>query len=138
MYSMDNERPDMLLARDRDFEKIQENYWAKFHEEIPKAEYAATKEYSEKFSEVIQNMILSGHLRKLMQKESLFWDIEPSEIESFITIQAITPKGWDYPLTDSDNINILINEDGFEVEITIELFDPFLTENEDCVEDDEG
>lgn len=123
MYGKDNERKDMLLAQDRAFETIQENYWANFHREIPEAEYATTDEYAEKFSEVVYNMILTGNFKKLMRKEWLFWDVELPEIESFITIQAITPKGWDYPLTDSDNINILINEDGGDVEITI-VFDP--------------
>ena len=122
MYNEDD-RTDMLLAKDRDFGTIQENYLSKFHREIPEAEYATTDEYAEKFSEVVRKMILTGNLRKLIPKQKLFWDVEPSEIESFITIQAITPEGWDYPLTDSDNINILINEVGFEVEITIELFD---------------
>lgn len=122
MYSKDD-RTD-LLAQDRAFGTIQENYWDNFHREIPESEYATTDEYAEKFSEVVRNMILTGNRRKLMQKELLFWDVELSEIESFIAIQAITPEGWDYPLTDSDNINILINEHGWEVEITIELFDP--------------
>jgi len=125
MYSIDNERPDIQRAYWRDQDTIWENYYNNFHREIPIAEFAETEEGAIKISEIVRSLVRRGGGRCLTGKENVFFDVDWAELNELITCEAIIPDGWDYPLTDSDDINIHLHGTGnSDIEILVEIFDP--------------
>lgn len=114
------ERDDIALANDRMQGVMMDNYSARFNKPIPDAEFS---EDGLQAFEICKNLVKKGGGRALYYKHQLNWDL-PENVESEIAILAIEPEGWDSPVTDSENIDIQVNDLGHEVEITVFVFNP--------------
>lgn len=123
MYSIDNERPDMQRAYWRSKGQKMENYYNKMRIDAPIASYAEDAKEVTKLSDVVTILVHQGGGTVLYNKQHLFLDIGWDEIEEYISLQIITPNGWDYPLTNSEDIVVTKKVDYCMCNIYVELFD---------------
>jgi hypothetical protein len=92
--------------------------------DIPIASYAENAEGATKLSDLVINLVKHhGCDRQLISKENLFLDVNWDEIEEFVALQVITPKGWDHPLVNSEDIVVTHKADYCMCNISVELFD---------------
>ena len=92
--------------------------------DIPIASYAENAEGATKLSDLVINLVKHhGCGRQLISKENLFLDVNWDEIEEYIALQVITPKGWDHPLVNSEDIVVTHKADYCMCDISVELFD---------------
>lgn len=124
MYGIDNDRPDIQRAYWLSEGQKTDNYYDKMRINVPIASYAENAEGATKLSDLVINLVKHhGCGRQLISKENLFLDVNWDEIEEYIALQVITPKGWDHPLTNSEDIVVTHKEDYCMCDISVELFD---------------
>jgi hypothetical protein len=124
MYSIDNDRPDIQRAYWLSEGQKTDNYYDKMRINVPTASYAENAEGATKLSDLVINLVKHhGCGRQLISKENLFLDVNWDEIEEYIALQVITPKGWDHPLTNSEDIVVTHKADYCMCDISVELFD---------------
>lgn len=124
MYSYDNERPDMVLERDRNFETITANR-AKEQNPVSTGNVPFADENGEgtrKVSEIIESLLAKGG-RGLYLNSQIFWDMDIHDALDEALIKAITPEGHDSPVTSSEQVNVLGWRNGHcEYEFLVEIF----------------
>ena len=124
MYSIDNDSPDIQQAYWLSEEQKTDNYYDKMRINVPTASYAENAEGATKLSDLVINLVKHhGCGRQLISKENLFLDVNWDKIEEFVALQVITPKGWDHPLTNSEDIVVTHKTDYCMCDISVELFD---------------
>jgi hypothetical protein len=124
MYNIDNDRPDIQRAYWLSEGQKTDNYYDKMRINVPTASYAENAEGATKLSDLVINLVKHhGCGRQLISKENLFLDVNWDKIEEFVALQVITPKGWDHPLTNSEDIVVTHKEDYCMCDISVELFD---------------
>ena len=124
MYSIDNDSPDIQRAYWLSEGQKTDNYYDKIRINVPIASYAENAEGATKLSDLVINLVKHhGCGRQLISKENLFLDVNWDKIEEFVALQVITPKGWDHPLTNSEDIVVTHKEDYCMCDISVELFD---------------
>ena len=124
MYSIDNDSPDIQRAYWLSEGQKTDNYYDKMRINVPIASYAENAEGATKLSDLVINLVKHhGCGRQLISKENLFLDVNWDEIEEYIALQVITPKGWDHPLTNSEDIVVTHKADYCMCDISVELFD---------------
>jgi hypothetical protein len=124
MYNIDNDRPDIQRAYWLSEGQKTDNYYDKMRINVPTASYAENAEGATKLSDLVINLVKHhGYGRQLISKENLFLDVNWDKIEEFVALQVITPKGWDHPLTNSEDIVVTHKEDYCMCDISVELFD---------------
>lgn len=124
MYNIDNDRPDIQRAYWLSEGQKTDNYYDKMRIDIPIASYAENAEGATKLSDLVINLVKHhGCGRQLISKENLFLDVNWDEIEEFVALQVITPKGWDHPLVNSEDIVVTHKTDYCMCNISVELFD---------------
>ena len=124
MYNIDNDRPDIQRAYWLSEGQKTDNYYDKMRINVPTASYAENAEGATKLSDLVINLVKHhGCGRQLISKENLFLDVNWDEIEEYIALQVITPKGWDHPLTNSEDIVVTHKTDYCMCDISVELFD---------------
>ena len=124
MYSIDNDSPDIQQAYWLSEGQKTDNYYDKMRINVPIASYAENAEGATKLSDLVINLVKHhGCGRQLISKENLFLDVNWDKIEEFVALQVITPKGWDHPLTNSEDIVVTHKEDYCMCDISVELFD---------------
>jgi hypothetical protein len=124
MYSIDNDSPDIQQAYWLSEGQKTDNYYDKMRINVPIASYAENAEGATKLSDLVINLVKHhGCGRQLISKENLFLDVNWDEIEEYIALQVITPKGWDHPLTNSEDIVVTHKTDYCMCDISVELFD---------------
>jgi len=124
MYNIDNDRPDIQRAYWLSEGQKTDNYYDKMRINVPTASYAENAEGTTKLSDLVINLVKHhGCGRQLISKENLFLDVNWDKIEEFVALQVITPKGWDHPLTNSEDIVVTHKEDYCMCDISVELFD---------------
>jgi type II restriction/modification system DNA methylase subunit YeeA len=125
VFNIDNERPDIQRAYHASEDEKREAYYESLRIDIPIARCAKSEEGAVRLSDAVRELVENGGGRRLFFKENLYLDVDWDELPELITTRLITPEGWDYPLTDSDNLNIDWHEPGsHQIEISVELFDP--------------
>lgn len=117
---MDSTKP-FLLAKDRDLGMIRDNKFNQFHDEKPVANFA-TKD-GIKLSEVVKVLFLKGGGIAYYNKEQLVMDTELSDIRQELAVMALIPNGFDSPVTEEEQINIDIVDNGMSVDIRVEVFE---------------
>ena len=115
------DRPDIMLARDIQEGIKRDNYYQDLNQDIPAQEYAASKESGIPVSEIVKRLIKQGGGRSLYYNHQIFWDMELQEAREEACISAITPDGWDTPITDSEQILVDGHSKGHEYEIIVQL-----------------
>lgn len=110
-----------LLAKDRDFGTICENKFNQFHDEKPIAKFA-TKD-GIKISEVVKTLFLKGGGIANYNKDQLQIDMELADIREELATMALTPNGFDSPVTEEEQINIDIVDNGMSIDIRVEVFE---------------
>ena len=124
MYSIDNDHPNIQRAYWLSEGQKTDNYYDKMRINVPIASYAENAEGATKLSDLVINLVKHhGCGRQLISKENLFLDVNWDKIEEFVTLQVITPKSWDHPLTNSEDIVVTHKEDYCMCDISVELFD---------------
>jgi hypothetical protein len=124
MYNIDNDRPDIQRAYWLSEGQKTDNYYDKMRINVPTASYAENAEGATKLSDLVINLVKHhGCGRQLISKENLFLDVNWDKIEEFVALQVITPKGWDHPLTNSEDIVVTHKADYCMCDISVELFD---------------
>ena len=124
MYSIDNDSPDIQRAYRLSEGQKTDNYYDKIRINVPIASYAENAEGATKLSDLVINLVKHhGCGRQLISKENLFLDVNWDKIEEFVALQVITPKGWDHPLTNSEDIVVTHKADYCMCDISVELFD---------------
>lgn len=117
-------RDNDLIENQKEYYKSQdvmrENKYRERLQELPMHEY---NREGINISEIIRNMVVNNKLYALYFKEQINYDKDINDIAEDILVQAITPQGWDFPLTSSENFNIHINDLGHEIKIEIELYE---------------
>ena len=122
MYTVDNDRPDIQKAYWRDQGQKIENYYDKMRTDVPIASYAENAEEATKLSDVVTKLVHQGGGDALYDKQHLHLDINWDEIEEYITLQVITPNGWDHPLVNSEDIVVTHISDYAMCDISVELY----------------
>jgi hypothetical protein len=124
MYNIENDRPDIQRAYWLSEGQKTDNYYDKMRINVPIASYAENTERATKLSDLVINLVKHhGCGRQLISKENLFLDVNWDEIEEFVALQVITPKGWDHPLVNSEDIVVTHISDYTMCDISVELFD---------------
>jgi hypothetical protein len=124
MYSIDNDHPNIQRAYWLSEGQKTDNYYDKMRINVPIASYAENAEGATKLSDLVINLVKHhGCGRQLISKENLFLNVNWDKIEEFVALQVITPKGWDHPLTNSEDIVVTHKEDYCMCDISVELFD---------------
>lgn len=111
-----------LLSKDRSEGIIRENYDKKIHQIIPTPDYA-NEGKGIKLSEITRNLLRKGGGIGCYNIEQIEWDIDLAEIRQELSIDAITPDGWDYPVTSIEQIDIDVISNGTTFNILVELFE---------------
>ena len=122
MYTVDNDRPDIQRAYWRDQGEKIDNYYNKMRIDIPIASYAKDAEGATRLSDVVKRLVRQGGGDALYDKQNLFLDIDWDEIEEYIALQVITPKGWSHPLVNSEDIVVTHISDYIMCDISVELY----------------
>ena len=124
MYSIDNDSSDIQRAYWLSEGQKTDNYYDKMRINVPIASYAENAEGAAKLSDLVINLVKHhGCGRQLISKENLFLDVNWDKIGEFVALQVITPKGWDHPLTNSEDIVVTHKVDYCMCDISVELFD---------------
>ena len=122
MYTVDNDRPDIQKAYWRDQGQKIDSYYDKMRIDIPIASYAKNAEGATRLSDVVTRLVRQGGGYALHDKQNLFLDIDWEEIEEYIALQVITPKGWSHPLVNSEDIVVTHISDYIMCDISVELY----------------
>ena len=122
MYTVENDRPDIQRSYWRDQGEKIDNYYNKMRIDIPIASYAKDAEGATRLSDVVKRLVRQGGGDALYDKQNLFLDIDWDEIEEYIALQVITPKGWSHPLVNSEDIVVTHISDYIMCDISVELY----------------
>lgn len=123
VFDWNNERPDMQLERDRSHGTIRDNVAAEQNKPIPDQPFASEGE-GFKISEIVKKLAQKGGGSALYYNHQIEWNMELAEAAQEVTLNAITPDGWDSPLTGLEQINAHGHAPGMhEYEITVEIFE---------------
>jgi hypothetical protein len=121
-----NDRQDIQLANDRAIGVARDNHRNRVLDQEIAAEQARAwgdeESGAASLSEVITKLIEDGGGRWLRAKSAIYQDFDINDIVDHIAIQAcIIPDGWDEPITDQNQVEILLQDRGCTVEITVIL-----------------
>jgi hypothetical protein len=123
-FNIDNERPDMQLAHDRAVGTIRDNDRYKVIDQRIAAENShrwGSKDTSP-LSAIIGKLVGDGGGRYLDAKSSIHYDHEINEIVDDIALDArLIPDGWDEPITEQEQIEVILQDKGDQVEIMVLL-----------------
>jgi len=122
MYNVDNDRPDIQKAYWRDQGQKIDNYYDDMRTDVPIASYAEDAEGATKLSDVVTKLVHQGGGDALYDKQHLFLDIDWDEIEEYIALQVITPKGCSHPLVNSGDIVVTHISDYIMCDLSVKLY----------------
>ena len=122
MYTVDNDRLNIQRSYWRDQGEKIDNYYNKMRIDVPIASYAKDAEGATRLSDVVKRLVRQGGGDALYDKQHLFLDIDWDEIEEYIALQVITPKGWSHPLVNSEDIVVTHISDYIMCDISVELY----------------
>lgn len=117
---MDSTKP-FLLSKDRQESVIRENKFNQFHNDKPTASFAVNNGI--KISNVAKNLFLKGGGIANYSKERLQIDMELADIRQELATMALTPNGFDSPVTGEEQINVDIVDNGMSIDIRVEVFE---------------
>ncbi|GAC1456878.1 MAG: hypothetical protein NVS2B14_00170 [Chamaesiphon sp.] len=120
-FNQDNERPDIALEHEKSESQKRENYWNQFNKSYPEPKYA-TEESGIKISEIVLNLFKKGGGSALYYEEQIYFNMDTHEAVEDALLSAITPEGWDSPITEWEQVNYNLSSHGGEVEIIIEIY----------------
>jgi hypothetical protein len=100
------ERDDIALERDRSQGQATDNYYAKFNNPIPDAPFAKVGK-GFKVSEIVKNLVQKGGGSACYFNHQIEWDVELEDARQEAAIDAIIPDGWDTPLTELEQIDVV-------------------------------
>lgn len=118
------DRDDILLAKDRDQSRIRENVYKDQMRsfDVSSLDYAKNEEDGIPISKIVKHLVQRGGGQRLYYNNQIFWDMELQEAREEACISAITPDGWDEPVTELEQIVVDGRGDGHEYEISVELY----------------
>lgn len=117
---MDSTKP-FLLEKDRQEGMIRDNKCRSRHQSIPISKYAT--DGAIKLSQVVKTLFLKGGGIANYNKEQLTIDVDLSEWRNELAIMALIPEGFDSPVTEQEQINIDIVDNGISTDIRVEVFE---------------
>lgn len=122
MYGED--RPDMQLEHDRSEGAKRDNYYADLNKPVPEQPFADSDETAKPVSQIVKDLVRQGGGKALYYNHQIYWDMELSEARQEASLDAITPDGWDTPVTELEQINVDGHAPGeHEYEITVEVYE---------------
>lgn len=118
------DRDDIVLAKDRQQSQLRENVYRDQMKSfgIPDQPYAESAEQGIPISEIVKRLVEQGGGCSLYYNHQIFWDIKLHEAREYACISAITPDGWDTPVTELEQLVVEGCGDGHEYEISVELY----------------